>query len=96
MTDSLKNESLEVQGSLVKDPLMAAVISKLNNQGTKIDKIYSALLGDEFCEEGLIKRVEKQEKRIKILEVVYIGGSAVIMVGGIILGMMDKISIAIK
>jgi len=65
----------------------------ISNSG-KLDKVIAALLGDEYStEDGLIKQVKKQEKRIKILEVIYIGGAAIITVGGVIISIINKLNI---
>jgi hypothetical protein len=68
----------------------------LASNGNKLDKILDALLGNEFStEKGLIEKIRKHEKRIKVLEVVYIGGVAVITVGGIVIEIINKLNITL-
>lgn len=75
--------------------LFTTLITSVNTQKIQIDRLVSALLGDEYNPEGYVTKIQKLEKRIKVLEVVYIGATAVITVGGVVISMLDKIKIVV-
>lgn len=77
--------------------LFSTLITQVNLQGSKIDRMCDALLGGDFNpEEGLILQVKKIEKRVRILEKIYIGAVAVVTVGGVVLGIINKLGITLK